>query len=224
MGLRSIQYLEPGSIKKVFFDHPNVDAAVTFLATDQDPGASVPLSPWRLRFYVQGGDGGEQSGFSYVGSVRTLPWNSGGDRVVAIACVPGARQWAVDGRPEQAAYTGRLRLDMISSKCCGTYGVQALPGISLPNSQGLRFLSGVSGVVPVPGILLGWTAVADSTGGSVRLQAEGYPLGVPVIIPPNATLGDSFPGLGGVFMTLTFTGTLTYLVDYLLPGNSLDDF
>jgi hypothetical protein len=224
MGLRSIQCLEPGSVKKLFFDHPNVDAAVTFIATDQDPGQGVPLSPWRLRFFVQGGDGGEQSGFAYVGSVRTLPWNSGGDRVVAIACVPGARQWAVDGRPEQANYTSRLRLDMISSKCCGTYGVQPMAGVSLPNAQSLQFLSGVDGAVSVPGICTGWTAVAGAAGATARIQMEGFPLGVPIIIPPNVALGDSFPGTAGVFTTFIFTDTLSYLIDYLVPGEGVDVF
>jgi hypothetical protein len=224
MGLRSIQYLEPGSVKKLFFDHPNVDAAVTFIATDQDPGQGVPLSPWRLRFFVQGGDDGEQSGFAYVGSVRTLPWNSGGDRVVAIACVPGARQWAVDGRPEQANYTSRLRVDLISSKCCGTYGVQAIPGISLPNPQSIRIASGVSGVVVVPGILLGWAAQAGLVDASARVQMEGFPLGVPIVIPAGSAAGDSYGEASGVFSTITFTDTISYTVDYLLPGEGTDVF
>jgi hypothetical protein len=224
MGLRSIQYLEPGSVKKVFFDHKNVDAAVTFIATDEDPGKNVALSPWRLRFFVQGGDEGEQSGFAYVGSVRTLPWNSGGDRVVAIACVPGARQWAVDGRPEQGSYTRRLRLDMVSSKCCGTFGVQALPGISLPNAQGARFLSGNAGSVAIPGVPIRWTAFAGLADATVRIQSEADPIGTPVTVPAGKELSGYFTGDAGIFTTIVFTTTTSYLVEYLPSGDGVDVF
>lgn len=227
MGLRSIQYLEPGSAKKVFFDHPAMGASVSFIATDEDPGqaAAPSLAAWRLRFYVQGGDEGEQSGYAYVGSVRTLPWSPGSSRVVALCSVPGARQWAVDGRPEDRSFTGRLRLDCIASPHLGSLGVHPVDGVSLAGARSLRVISGAAGLVNVPGAVLGWTATSDPLiPGSVSVQMPGWTAPTIIALQPGQTLSDHYGEASGDSVSFTFINTVSYVVDYELTGNGVDAF
>jgi hypothetical protein len=45
-----------------------------------------------------------------------------------------------------------------------------------------------------------------------------------VIIPPGGSFHDYLNGESGDSVTFTFTGTLSYVIDYELPGDGLDAF
>ena len=221
MGLRSIQFLQPGSLKRVEFDHPTLGESISVLASDQ-PSSVGATTAWRLRIWAQGADDGEQSGWGYVGSVRTLPGLSM-QRVVAFACVPGARSWAIDGRPEDSSWRGTLRLDLLSSRCCGgPFGVSGVQGVSLATARQLASLAGVSGVVNVPGPLMGWSALGGSVAGSVAIASAPGTTTVP--LPANASISEHYEDDAALSASITFTNTVSYLVNYIIPGDGLDAF
>lgn len=77
---------------------------------------------WRIRIEVK-----TETTRKTVGTILTVAPASGADpnRVVAIASVPGAIGWYVDGRlePGTGNNDSEAMLDLASSMCCGTFGL-----------------------------------------------------------------------------------------------------
>ena len=212
------QFLTPGVLQKAEFYPEGSDNPSATLIIGESRVA------WRLRIYCQGDTGGEQTGWTYVGSVRTLPWPSGGDRAAAIACIPGARQWAVDGRPEDHTSQERLRVDLMSSNTMGgPAGVSGVEGISLAGARHLDTISGVTGAALVPGPVVGFTAIADAAGGTITIIQPGDTVPRVITLPPGSSYKDHYGDDSADFVALTFAGTLMFSVTYEVAGDGVDN-
>lgn len=207
------------------FLSPGMNAAVDYIPEREESTVAIIVrgmkEVWRLRILAEGRPGPQSTGFAYVGSVRTLPWN-GGDRVVAFACCPGAVKWRVEGMAQDHNTTEEPGVDFMGSPCCFDPGVRSVPGTSLENNQHFRKLEGVSGVVNVPGPLVSWTAQAGGADATVSIAQAGYPVPPSVLIKAGSTYSESDGEGAGVTSVLTFTGTVTYSVTYLAPGDGFD--
>lgn len=133
---------------------------------------------------------------------RTTP-----GRVVAIANCPGASEWTVSvtrAETDASATDGDWpEVSLAVGECIGPPGLVRV-------SERYTHYSGVAGaVVLLPGDrVVGWSAVADPVGGTVTIG--GLPA---IIIPPNATAAGSTGGNLEGPVTMTFAGTIAYLVE-----------
>jgi hypothetical protein len=176
---------------------------------------------WRIRIFAQGEDEAQQTGWLYVGSVRTLVLPPA-DRVVAYACCPGAQWWAVDGVPEDHRTTEHPGVSFMGSPWLLPPGVHPSEGISLPGPRHVVTLAGGSGTPTLPGPIVGYSCIAGAGGATITLTRNGQVSAIP--LPPNATFADELDGAAGTVEGITFTGTDSFVVDCLQPGDGADAF
>lgn len=93
---------------------------------------------WRIRIEVK-----TETTRKTVGTILTVAPNNTGDsnRVVAIASVPGAIGWFIDGRLEPGTGTNDSEaiVDLASSMCCGSFGITALAA-EIINTEQIGFI------------------------------------------------------------------------------------
>ena len=183
-------------------------------------------SAWRLRIFAEGQEGAQKTGLAYVGSVRTLPW-SGGDRVVAFACCPGAVRWFIDGQPEDHTVKEEPCIRFMGAPCCFVPGVSAVDGVSLPAARHYRKATGVSGLVGVPGPVVSWTAEAGGVDATVTISYIGNPFDptpTVITIPAGGTYSEADDGGASVLSFFTFVNTVAFVITYEVGGDGLDAF
>jgi len=208
--------LQPGLVSQVSYEPDREENSIAVIVRGM-------RAAWRLRIFAEGQPGSRKTGSVYVGSVRTLPW-TGGDRVVAFACCPGATRWFVDGQPEDHAANEQPTIDFIGAPCCGVFGVAANPGISVDGARHIGTLAGVNGAVNVPGPLVGFSCKNGAAPGSVSVTQPGDLVATVIPLDPFDTYSDYYGALSGVVVGLVFTGTDSYSVTYEVPGDGLDRF
>lgn len=168
------------------------------------------LAHWRFTVKAR-----TDEGLFNVGTFCTsLPVNTTGPinrttpgRVVAIANCPGAKDWTVSvSRAEEEIDSDPPDWPEV----CLAVGESIGPPGLVRVAERYTHYSGVAGAIQLlPGDrVVGWSAVAGAPGATLTIEA------LPVIvIPPNATAAGSTGGNLEGPATMTFAGTLAYLVE-----------
>lgn len=188
-------------------------AGSTFALAAEQPQAF----PWALE--VRAAFAG---GFQRVGRLL-LPAAIARGRLVCVASVPGARDWAVEVVPLVTGGTAHVDLTATVEKCCGPAPFRVL-GAAYPWDALSVVSAGVSGGpfgIAAEDRVTHWSAHAPAAGpaGSVAISfADGSNDTVPV--PPGATV-EGWPSPDGIGpLSFLFTGTDSYLIEserYRLP-------
>jgi hypothetical protein len=203
-----VRYEPPGYAQQAGPDCSAVTVAIT--------GAKT--SSWRLRVYAD-----VDGQMAHAGSVRTLT-AAGGERVVAFACVPGAKAWEVRGERlaepqwlgrQQAVPNEQIQVRISAAPVGGPAGVSPIQGLSEPST--IRgYVAGVDGTVVVPGAIVGWSAAnANAVNGSVEIDD-----GSAIIAPANGLVAGASIAETPWGHQFIFTDTTSYFVEYEIaaPG------
>lgn len=136
-----------------------------------------------------------------LGVIHTLPpMQVGGDsnRIIAIATVPGAISWGVQGELVQGTgdpVASEAILDMASSPCCGTLGIIPVFAALMPWS-GQHLFSSTLGPNPVilsaAQRLNSLTAVAGLLGGTITIISPAETIVIPLLA--NGSFAADFEG------------------------------
>ena len=172
--------------------------------------------PWVLRFWARLG-----THRAYLGGVRIHAMTRA--RIVAVASCPNARAFEVEGQATDPAAQDALTVHFegIDAKG-GPWGVQAIPGVSVPYARSYRVLTGAAGAVPVVGEVFGWAARASAAGATVAATAgPGLAFG-PVTVPVNGSVQGNCMGAMAPASNWTFVGTDGYLIEYFPPIGEFD--
>lgn len=170
---------------------------------------------WVLRFWARLG-----THRAYLGGVRLHAMTR--TRVAAIVSCPNARAFEVEGQAtSNAADALEIHFEGLQARG-GPWGVQAMPGVSVPYARSYRVLTGAAGVVPVVGEVFGWAARASAAGATVAATAgPGLTFG-PVAVPINGSVQGNCMGAMAPASTWTFVGTDGYLIEYFPPIGEFD--
>jgi hypothetical protein len=172
--------------------------------------------PWVLRFWARLG-----THRAYLGGVRIFAVP--GARVAAILACPNARAFEVMGQATNATAQDALEIHFEGLDARGgPWGVQPVPGVSVPFARSYRVLTGAAGVVPVVGEVFGWAARASVAGATVAAAAgPGLAFG-PIAVPVNGSVQGNCMGAMAPASTWTFVGTDGYLIEYFPPLGEFD--
>jgi hypothetical protein len=174
------------------------------------------VMPWMLHFWARIG-----TSRVYVGAVRVFAAQQ--TRLVAIVSIPGAKEFEVEGKGNNAATDDELAVEFEGIEARGgPWGVHPIPGNSVNGARSYRVLTGTNGSVVVTGEVWGWAAYATAAAATVAVAAlPGLGFG-PIGVPINGSVQGDARGILAPVSTWTFTNTSGFLIEFFPPGGLFD--
>ena len=177
--------------------------AIQLAQDSSDPGQ------WHFRVHAH-----TDSGSVYVGEFVTAPvaGAGAGSRNVAVAGCPGAIAWDVE---VLAVPSGQRGLGVPCEVTLASSPAVAKPGLRFPHER-WSYATGVDGVCTLPAGARVLSIATHTTQAGSTVQVGAGPA---ITVPQNGAIqlepGSALKALGMAQLTVTFTNTDGYTVEYL---------